>query len=106
MTSRSMHAALAGALTLAATFGVGVAVPEAAFADGPCAYRTNDTAQIHENPSLNSVVRKTVEAGHFVQGPLPCVPLEGSDGRPWYAVDCACADDDIGFIIWYKLDPL
>jgi hypothetical protein len=32
--------------------------------------------------------------------------LEGSDGRPWYAVDCACADDDIGFIIWYKLDPL
>jgi hypothetical protein len=106
MTSRSMRATLVGALTLATTFGVGMAAPEAAFADGPCAYTTTDTAQIHENPTVNSVVRKTVEAGHLVRGPAPCAPGEGWDGRAWYAVDCACADDDIGFIIWNKLTPV
>jgi hypothetical protein len=96
---------VAGAVLAAGSVGVGVATAPAASANGPCAYETIDAAQVRENPSINSVVRKTVPAWYVVTGPASpfCVSQTGTDGRQWVPVDCSCATDQIGFIIADKL---
>jgi hypothetical protein len=90
-------------LMLGAVVGVGVALAPAALANGPCNYSTTDSAYVRENPSINSVVRKTVPAHYFVTGPAPCGSRTGTDGRQWVPVDCACATNQIGWIIADKL---
>jgi hypothetical protein len=84
----------------------GVAAAPAASANGPCGFVTTDSAQVHENPSINSVVRKTVPKNYVVTGPnwyQFCNGTWGTDGRYWQQVDCSCATDGVGFIIRNKL---
>ncbi len=81
-------------------------------ANGPCVYHTKEAAEVWENPSINSVVRKTVPKGHRVTGPVAwngCVSTTGSDGRQWMAVDCTCATQGHGYIIatnWDRDPPV
>jgi hypothetical protein len=98
--SRSVAATL---LLAAGTALAGVATAPAASANGPCNYGTLDSAYVRENPSINSVVRKTVPARYGVTGPAPCGSRTGTDGRQWVPVDCGCATDGIGWIIADKL---
>jgi hypothetical protein len=95
-----------GLATIAA--GASVALAPAASANGPCGYVTTDAAQVRENPSINSVVRKTVPANYPVTGPVAinfCGWITGTDGRAWVPVDCSCATDGVGYIINDKLRP-
>jgi hypothetical protein len=94
---------LAATLTLAAGLGLaGVATAPAASANGPCNYFTTDAAQVRENPTINSIVRKTVQVNYHVTGPAPCGAQVGWDGRLWVPVDCGCTTNG-GWIIADKL---
>lgn len=82
------------------------AVTAAPASAATCTWVTNDSAQVRENPSINSVVRKTVPAGYVVNGGRDfCAPVTGTDGRSWHEVYCGCATDGFGYIIAYKLNP-
>jgi hypothetical protein len=84
--------------------GVSVAVAPAASANGPCTYvSNNENVYVRENPSINSVVRKTVPPHYQMSGPTPCGGRTGSDGRTWFAVDCGCATDGVGWVIADKV---
>lgn len=81
--------------------GVATATPASA---AVCHWLTLDEAQVRENPSINSVVRKTVPANYVVGGGRAfCAPVTGTDGRAWHEVYCACATDGYGYIIANKL---
>jgi hypothetical protein len=106
MRTRSLLATL-----VLATGGLvtGVAAAPAASANGPCAFKTTEAAQVRETPSINSVVRKTVPVNYVVTGPNWwgfCLGTNGTDGRVWQQVDCTCATDDVGFILRDKLYKL
>jgi len=103
-----LRSALACLVLAFGGLSAGVATAPAAAANGPCTWRTLEAAQVRENPSINSVVRKTVPARYVVTGPtLPfCTSATGTDGRQWVPVDCRCARDDIGWIIANKLEYL
>lgn len=95
--------ALLGAVTLtAAAVGTTVATAPPASANGPCNYVTTDTAYVRENPTINSVDRKTVPAQYAMTGPLACGGRTGWDGRTWFAVDCGCTSDGVGWVIANK----
>jgi hypothetical protein len=102
-----IRAALAAAVMAAATFGVTLAVAPPASANGPCLYVTgNDNAYVRENPSGNSVVRKTVPPHYRMTGPTFCGYQGGWDGHLWVAVDCTCATDNVGWVIASKVSYL
>lgn len=83
---------------------VATAAPASA---GVCGWRVLEEAQVRENPSINSVVRKTKHPGDIVTGSQPfCNPVWGTDGRQWHEVECSCATDGYGYIIPYKLYQL
>jgi hypothetical protein len=65
-------------------------------------YVVTENAYVRENPSSNSVVRKTKYAGEQV---TDCSGAHASEpgGEQWTAVDCSCATDGIGWIISRKL---
>lgn len=96
------RAFLAAAALSAATFGVTVVAAPSAAANGPCDYYTIETAQVRENPTINSVDRKTVPAYYTMTGPRACGGRVGWDGRLWFAVDCSCASDGVGWVIANK----
>lgn len=84
--------------------GVATAAPASA---AQCTFKVLEEAQVRETPSINSVVRKTKYPGELVVGHQPfCNPVWGTDGRQWHEVDCTCATDGNGYIIWYKLQKL
>jgi hypothetical protein len=103
---RKMRSALA-CLVLAGgglVGGVAAATPAAA---ANCSWLVLESAQVRENPSINSVVRKTKERGDIVTGSRSfCNPVIGTDGRYWHEVNCGCATDGLGYIIYYKLQYL
>jgi hypothetical protein len=102
---RGLRSVLATMVLMAGVVGVDLVTAPAASANGPCHWITTDSAYVRENPSINSVVRKTVPANYVVSGPNYgfCRAVTGTDGRAWVAVDCLCATDDIGYIIENKL---
>ena len=105
---RRLRSALA-CLVLARGTAVGgsVAAAAPASANGTCGWRVNSEAQVRENPSINSVVRKTKYPGEVVTGGRQfCFEVRDSEGRFWHEVDCTCATDGYGYIIWYKLRQL
>jgi hypothetical protein len=84
--------------------GVATAAPASAT---PCGWRVVEEAQVRENPSINSVVRKTKYPGEIVTGPQPhCFAVTGTDNRKWVEVFCSCATDGLGYIIETKLYQL
>ena len=105
---RSLRLALTTVTLTAGVAGLGAATAPAASANGPCHWITTQSAYVRENPSINSVVRKTVPGNYVVSGPNYgfCRPVVGTDGRSWVAVDCLCATDDLGYIIANKLQYL
>ena len=105
---RRLRSALA-CLVLAGGTAVGgsVATAAPASANGTCGWKVNSEAQIRENPSINSVVRKTKYPGEVVtDGRQFCLEVRDSAGRFWHEVDCTCATDGYGYIIAWKLDKL
>lgn len=110
MISKLSRTALALAIAVPAMIVSVVVAAPAASANGPCYYQTTERAQVRENPSINSVERKTVPGGYVVSGPNWnggfCGAIIGTDGRYWVPVDCLCATDHIGFIIANKLKSL
>lgn len=102
-----IRAGLAAAVMATATFGVTLATAPPAAANGPCNYVTNgEAAQVRENPTVDSVVRKTVPAHYRMTGPQFCGYQGGWDGRLWVAVDCTCATDQVGWVIANKVTYL
>ena len=105
---RRLRSALA-CLVLAGGTAVGgsVATAAPASANGTCGWVVLEEAQVRETPSINSVVRKTKYKGDVVTGGQRfCNAVHGTDGRSWHEVDCTCATDGYGYIIWYKLRQL
>lgn len=102
-----IRAALAAVVMATATFGVTLAGAPPASANGPCQYVTGpDNAYVRENPTGNSVVRKTVPPHYRMTGPQFCGYQGGWDGRLWVAVDCTCATDNVGWVIAEKVSYL
>lgn len=95
-------------LTLLAVMGGLVPLGMVAVSAGPasageCAWRVEETAQVRENPSNNSVVRKTKHAGDRVEG--PCFPHANplGEGDHWIEVYCDCTTNGTGYIVARKL---
>ena len=100
-------AASAGVVTLTAAPAT-AAAPASAISAAPSAaaacdiFEVTETAYVRENPSDNSVVRKTKQAGDRVTNcwGAHAGPIGGDD---WTAVACDCATDGQGWIISRKL---
>lgn len=89
-------------LALAVTAGVTSTATPAAAWNHRCWYMVTDTTYVRENPTLNSVVRKTKYYSEVVIGYCDYY-VWGTDGRYWKQVECGCATDGEGWIIHHKL---
>ncbi|MFC6092568.1 hypothetical protein [Saccharothrix lopnurensis] len=94
--------ALGGGVAAAAP-AAGSTTDVAAFAT--CTYAVRyDGLAVRENPSPDSVARKTKAYGSIVTG--PCVSSQHSSGEWYTAVHCACATDGEGWMRTSYLDRI
>ncbi|TWP51330.1 hypothetical protein FKR81_17130 [Lentzea tibetensis] len=81
---------------ISALFAIGASPASAAGCD---VFVVTENAYVRENPSEDSVVRKTKYAGEEVRS---CFGSHGGDLH-WTPVNCSCASDGVGYIVTRKL---